>query len=154
RIPCSRCRRALRVPAELIGRKVACKFCDQTFRADPGRVLLRDETELRADSGTGIRRPGSPVAASSGWARSRSSSDSSWGGYPAAAGWEDRRGRGLGRHPGHLAATAVGTTPGPATLAPAADDELDEWLDRLSSGEMAAGAEGAGSSWRAGSEPS
>jgi hypothetical protein len=42
RIPCSRCRHVLRVPAEMIGREVACKFCDQTFRADPGRILSRD----------------------------------------------------------------------------------------------------------------
>ena len=41
-IPCSRCRAVLRVPAEMIGRNVACKFCHQTFRADPAQILVRD----------------------------------------------------------------------------------------------------------------
>jgi hypothetical protein len=41
-MPCARCRAVLRVPAEMIGRSVACKFCHQAFRADPARVLVRD----------------------------------------------------------------------------------------------------------------
>src|SRR5579883_477939 len=59
---------------------------------------------------------------------------------------------GLGRDLRLAAATAVSTSAGAPGLTLAPDDEVDEWLDRLSSGEMDAGDESALSSLRADSE--
>jgi serine/threonine protein kinase len=65
----------------------------------------------------------------------------------------DWRGAGPGRDPRPVAATAVSTIAGAPSLTGTPDDELDEWLDRLSSGEMPAGDDGVGSSARAGEIP-
>src|SRR5205823_494991 len=104
----------------------------------PGRVFRCPRCQAKLGSGAAWESPAdrapSPsdhVAASRGPARSGACANSSWAGYPARSGWGDRRSPGLGRDPGRVAATAVTSPSCDVRLTSGADDDLEEWLDRL-----------------------